>query len=188
MAEKMPKFIFAFNGHRLRKFYFAKPTFEIEEMAWSTSMQCRFTGHVKRFYSVAEHCILVSSLVRHLRLGDPFEALMHDMHEGYLNDVSSPVKANLPDYKALENRIEAALRASYRFPREKNPRIKYGDRLALYIEATHLMPEGAVDELVCGDEATKEAARRIACHWTLACHTPERAREDFMFHYEQLRP
>ena len=188
MTEKMPKFIFAFNGHRLRKFYFAKPTFEIEEMVWSTSMQCRFTGHVKRFYSVAEHCVLVSNLVLYLGLGDPFEALMHDMHEGYLNDISSPVKANLPDYKALENRIEAALRKSYGFPREKNPRIKYGDRLALYIEATHLMPEGALDELIQGDTATKEAARRIAEDWTLRCYEPERARAEFMREYECLRP
>ena len=151
-------------------------------------MQCRFTGHVFHFYSVAEHCILVSELVRFLGLGDPFEALMHDMHEGYLNDISSPVKANLLDYKALENRIEAALRVSYGFPAEKDPRIKRADRLALYIEATHLMPEGAVDELVQGDDECKAAARRLADDWRPKCYGPGESIEPFMRQYEILRP
>ena len=188
MTDKIPEYIHAFNGRVLRKFYFAKPTFDIEEMAWSTSMQCRFTGHVYRFYSVAEHCILVSNLARYLGCGDPFEALMHDMHEGYLNDISSPVKANLPDYKALENRIEAALRVQYGFPVAKDPRIKHADRLALYIEAIHLMPEGAVDDLMFGDEDRKRSAERLAEDWKPRCYEPARANAEFLQAYELLRP
>jgi len=187
MTNEMPAYIFAFNGERLRKFYFATPTFDIQEIAWASAMQCRFTGHVRKFYSVAEHGILVSNLVRYLGLGDPFEALMHDGQEGYLNDLSSPVKATLPDYKALENRIEGHLRAWCGLSATLDPQIKIADRLALYIEAHYLMPDGAVDELIHGDEPRKAQARALAPYWAPHCYTPERAREQFLWQYERLR-
>jgi hypothetical protein len=188
MSEEMPAYIFAFNGVKLRKFYFANPTFDIEEIAWASGMQCRFTGHVRKFYSVAEHGILVSNLTRHLGLGNPFEALMHDGQEGYLNDLSSPVKRTLPDYKALEHQIEARLREWCGFSGPLDPQIKIADRLALYIEAHYLMPEGAIDELIHGDEYRKHQAKEIAHAWRLHCYTPERAREQFLWQYNRLRP
>ena len=64
-----------------RKFYFLNPNpedIDIEDIAHALSMQCRFTGHTKWFYSVAEHAIWVSYLVPvHLAL----EGLLHDASE-----------------------------------------------------------------------------------------------------------
>lgn len=182
-----PAYIFAFNGVRLRKFVLDKPTFDIEEIAWALSMQCRFTGHVRRFYSVAEHSLLVSNLIRYLSVGDPFEGLMHDAHEAYITDLASPWKAVLPDYKQVENRLEKHLREWSRLAAEKSAPCKHADRLALYIEAQHLMPDGAVDELTIGDEAFKSQAASLFHLFKPSCYAPERAREQFLFQYERLR-
>jgi len=66
----------------------------IEDIAHQLSMINRFCGATKRPYSVAEHSLFVSELLQ--RDGRSAIAqlagLMHDAHETYTNDVSSPAK------------------------------------------------------------------------------------------------
>jgi hypothetical protein len=70
----------------------AAPT--IEEIAHSLAQINRFTGHCRRPYSVAEHSLLVASIAAHegASLSAQLGALMHDAHEAFTGDVSSPVK------------------------------------------------------------------------------------------------
>lgn len=185
MTESMPEYIFAFDGKSLRRFYLDDPTFNIEEMAWGMSMQCRFSGHIKRFYSVAEHSLLVSRLAKHLG-ADPFEGLMHDAHEGYITDIASPVKRGLPDYKALENRVELALRKHYGINPDMDPLVKHADRLALYIETIWLMPPGALHGMIHGDELAKEEAMQLHQEYEPIGMRPENARAVFLRKYHQL--
>ncbi len=78
-----------------KKLYPLSPRMEdicIEDIAHSLSMLCRFTGHCKRFYSVAEHSILVSYFC------DPADrrhALLHDGSEYGLTDLPTPLKRML---------------------------------------------------------------------------------------------
>src|SRR5580658_3916941 len=69
-----------------RKFYARSPVCDIEEMGWAISMQSRFTGHMRKQYSVADHCVLVAELMRRPEIrergGSVYEGLMHDAHEG----------------------------------------------------------------------------------------------------------
>lgn len=61
----------------------------LEDIAHALSNQCRFSGHTKRFYSVAEHAWLCSYYAPvHLAA----EALMHDAAEAYLIDIPRPLK------------------------------------------------------------------------------------------------
>jgi uncharacterized protein len=80
--------------------------FTLHDIAWGMAHVCRFAGQVSRFYSVAEHCVLVSKLV-------PPEyrraALLHDASEAFIGDVSRPLKAMLPDYRAIEAQVELAV-------------------------------------------------------------------------------
>jgi hypothetical protein len=71
----------------------------IEDIAHALSMQCRYAGHVDRFYSVGEHSVHVSRIVPpHMAL----LGLLHDATEAYLIDVPRPIKRHLLNYKEIE--------------------------------------------------------------------------------------
>jgi hypothetical protein len=61
----------------------------IEEIAHALSMKCRFTGQIRQFYSVAQHCCLGADLI-----AQPFKLafLCHEFSETYAPDIASPLK------------------------------------------------------------------------------------------------
>ena len=77
---------------------------DIETLVWHLAHICRFTGAVNNMYSVLQHSYLAATVVRDPRHAYP--ALMHDIAEAVLGDVNAPLKSLLPDYKAIEERIE----------------------------------------------------------------------------------
>ena len=87
--------------------------FDIEEIAHSLSNICRFNGHVRKNYSVAQHSVLCSLVNPHEY---PYEKLMHDCSEAYIGDVTSPLKRMLPEYLRLERDIELALCKHFDLP------------------------------------------------------------------------
>lgn len=87
--------------------------FPIELIAHSLSKLCRFNGHCKRFYSVAEHSVLVSRILPpHLQL----VGLLHDASEAYVGDMPSPLKRMIPQYKEIEERVQAAMAKRHGLP------------------------------------------------------------------------
>jgi hypothetical protein len=122
-------------------FYFLNPKeddFVIEDIAHALSNTCRYTGHCSRFYSVAEHSVHVSNLLK----GTPYElaGLLHDAAEAYLPDVASPVKQYLPDYVALEDRLMETISRKWDFEYPLHPAVKHCDLVMLSTEAHHLIP------------------------------------------------
>src|SRR5208282_36416 len=84
--------------------------FDLTDIAHALANNCRYTGHVRQRYSVAEHSVLVSLIMEDQQLGNPFEGLMHDAHEAYIGDMASPWKRLIPQYCEHEARIELAMR------------------------------------------------------------------------------
>lgn len=78
----------------------------VEDIAHALSLHCRFNGHCRVFYAVAEHSVRVS---RQLSGNDALWGLLHDASEAYLSDVPKPLKQNLPDYRAAEAHLMRAI-------------------------------------------------------------------------------
>lgn len=76
------------------------------DIAHGISMQCRYNGHVKRFYSVAEHCYIMSYYVPE---EDALWALLHDATESYVGDMVRPLKKHMPDFVIAEDVVMGAI-------------------------------------------------------------------------------
>lgn len=168
-----------------QRFFIDRPEFRIKDIVHALANQCRYTGHSRRFYSVAEHSILVSHIMRLMDRGDPFEGLMHDGAEAYLSDIAAPWKALLPDYKKLEQRIEVPLRRHFGLPDTITPECKEADWIALFIEANHLMPSKAADWIA--PPGIKETAARLT-NFQIHGWNPTIAGAQFMNEFVLLRP
>jgi uncharacterized protein len=116
------------------------------DIARALANQCRFGGHSRVFYSVAQHSVIVSELVEQ-RGGDAedvFAALMHDASEAYLGDMPHPIKHRSSlgaAFKAAEDHLEAALRERFGI-KAHVPEIKRADRALLATERRAFSAEG----------------------------------------------
>lgn len=137
-------YIRTFTG---KKFYFDRPEdneYDIRDIAHALSMNCRWTGHVKKFFSVAQHSVLASWLVPREHT---MSALLHDATEAYLHDMPSPLKWHLKEHgftilSTLEKRIDAAIFKAFDLPYPRDPAIKGVDLRLLATESRDFMPEG----------------------------------------------
>ena len=108
------------------------------DIARALANQCRFGGHCRVFYSVAQHSVIVSELVEQ-RGGDAedvFAALMHDASEAYLGDMPHPLKHRSPlgaAFKEAEDHLEQAIGERFAIKADV-PEIKRADRALLATE------------------------------------------------------
>src|ERR1051326_3663293 len=87
----------------------------IQDIAHSLSNMCRFAGHVKEFYSVAEHSVRVS-LACHP--DDALWGLLHDASEAYVVDMPRPIKRApfMHGYRLLEAKVSLAVCERFELP------------------------------------------------------------------------
>lgn len=119
----------------------ANPTvdmIDIEDIAHALSLQCRFAGHIKQFYSVAEHALRVSYSV-------PIQAamygLLHDGAEAYTVDIPTPIKRQLTGFQPIEDRLMEAIIAKFNVALSPEIRlqVKSADEFMLREEAKALL-------------------------------------------------
>lgn len=86
------------------------------DIAHSLSNQARYNGHTHRFYSVAQHAVLVAQEV--LRLHGPeaaFAGLHHDSEEAYTGDLVGPLKRlpGMTNFRTIADWTSAAIREAF---------------------------------------------------------------------------
>ncbi|MCY1299321.1 hypothetical protein D9M68_665340 [compost metagenome] len=148
------------------------------DIAHSLAMICRFNGHCYRHYSVAQHSLLVSSIV-------PAEhklvALLHDAPEAYVGDLTRPLKEELreasralgvePIYQAIEQRIWLAICERFDIDPAIPDCVKEADMIALATERRDLLPDHpAAWDCLKGIQALPQPIEQ----WS-----PEHARQEF---------
>ncbi len=108
------------------------------DIAHALANLCRFTGHCRAFYSVAEHSINVSHRVPQ---EDALWGLLHDAAEAYLCDLPAPLK-RLPEfafYREAEAWLMAAICERFGLPSQQPASVTEADARMLATEARDLM-------------------------------------------------
>lgn len=142
LLKATPDAIFTFSGHFIRPLEPNPADIYIKDIAHALANQCRWTGHVSRFFSVAEHCLGVAEMVS---AEHALAALLHDATEAYLADLARPIK-KAPGLGEIYLEVEAKLAAAIgvRFGIPEDPlaiaEIKQADERMLWAEAKALIP------------------------------------------------
>ena len=175
---------------------------DIQYIAHALSMTCRFGGHCRDFYSVAEHSLLVADegmaiatkqeslkpgherILDYERLG--LILLLHDAAEAYTGDLTTPVKRTLDGFSGenvsptteLERRWLSAIGEAFGLGGGLNsevssPIVKEADDRALAIEVVNLFHPVQPSWWADGRE-------RPTTETLLRCHPPAEARRQFL--------
>lgn len=155
----------------------------VSDIASALSKVCRFGGHVKKFYSVAQHCVVGAELL--LQHGyskaEAFQFLMHDASEAYLVDMPRPIKRILPGYGDLEAATEKAIAERFHLPYPMTGVTKLYDNRMLVTEQRDLMPEGP--------SYYPEIMPFPVCQLDLTeTWTPDHAEMAWLIYFEELSP
>lgn len=170
-----------YEGHWMetytgKKFFLLNPCNEdivIEDIAHHLSLLCRFTGACRGFYSVAEHSVRLSHIVKQ---GNELAGLLHDAPEAYLADISRPVKVLFPEYRKLEGEITKAIMQRFGINGYDKADIKRADNAMLATEGRDLMDN--IDDWFLPEAPLKEEIHPIP---------HEMARTLFLDRFHELR-
>jgi len=173
-AEK-DAWIQTYSGKKFHPLHPSTRDIDVLDIAHALSNQCRFGGHTRQFYSVAQHSVLVSQLC------DPCDALwglLHDAAEAYLVDMPRPIKytPQLDVYRGYEMQLQAAICFAFGLQIQQPESVKRADYQLLCTEADQLL----------GPLHPDWEARDQALAINIAPYPPDIAREAFLDRFEEL--
>jgi hypothetical protein len=140
---------------------------EVEDIAHALSLLCRFGGHCLRFYSVAEHSVL---LARAAKPEHRLWALLHDASEAYLVDVPRPIKRFLGGYSEAEDKIMRAVCQRFGMPDQMPAEVKDLD--------TRILTDERQQNMAPAPQPWSTDADPVGV--TLEYWPPERAKQEFL--------
>ena len=179
-----------------RKFYPLDPRPEevsLTDIAHHLSMLCRFNGGLNRFYSVAEHSVIVARVVAQTNPRYALWALLHDASEAYLGDMIRPLKHSSAGvgYREVESNVmRSAILPYFALPKEEPPIVKLIDARLCITEALHLRTNRAADVMQVREGFEPLSAKQCGWSWwRRPGWSPRRAEREFLAafdHYDRL--
>jgi uncharacterized protein len=137
--EELP-YIKTYSGRKWRHLKPQAGDVAIVDIAHALSSLCRYTGHLRNFYSVAEHSVRVSYACDPK---DAFYGLMHDSAEAYCQDLSRPFKRSpgMEVYKFYEGLTYGAICSAFNMSEIEPESVKRADMVLLATEKRDLFSE-----------------------------------------------
>ena len=148
-----PNCIRTFTGIYVNIFEPTEDMFCIEDIAHALAHQCRFGGHLPRFYSVAQHSV---ESMRHVPNSMAYDMLMHDASEAYLLDLPKPIKLNMPQYNEIEDYMMAVLAKKFCFTYPMTKVMHAADKKQLEIEWNGIMLNKNPEHTCLDSKAAKD--------------------------------
>lgn len=137
-------FIETFTGKRFRPLFPSADSVDIRDIAHHLSNQCRFSGAVRKHYSVAEHSVRVSELLEDTKacLEVQLWGLLHDASEAYLVDIPSPLKITpmFRGYRLAERDLMQVICETFGLAIKQPASVGMADQILLATEVRDLMP------------------------------------------------
>jgi 5'-deoxynucleotidase YfbR-like HD superfamily hydrolase len=155
---------------------------DIVDIAHSLANLCRYVGHTRRFYTVAQHSVLVAALLR-----PPHRAwgLLHDAAEAYLGDMAATIKrANVPlgvAYRQVEEQVMRAVAERFGLAWPVAAEVAAADRALFVAEFRDLMHLEPADlERLVASHGQAYPEEIVPC-------SPGEAKAAFLETYRQLQ-
>jgi 5'-deoxynucleotidase YfbR-like HD superfamily hydrolase len=136
-------------------------------------MTCRYRGHVKKFYSVAEHSWHVS---RHVSPANALWGLLHDAAEAYTSDIPAPLKRELTWWNNIEGPVMSTVCKRFQMDTEEPQEVKRVDFNMLADERPIVMSQCV--------HPWSEAC--VANGAKIMCWSPAEAEARFLERFEEL--
>lgn len=182
MNNVKKSYIITYTG---KKFNLLEPKIDdidILDIAHAQAMQCRWTGHCKHHYSIAQHAYYCSFIGP---ANEALERLMHDTSESYIGDMNRPLKhyTNAGDaYRSVEAPLQGLIYEAFGMSAHEPASVKIADEAMLYAELEQLLPP---IERETGEQnnpfGRSEAAKIVIEEWT-----PAHAEKMFLARFNTL--
>ena len=184
MTEPASSALQTFTGRRLDPLDPDPQQIVIDDIAHALGNQCRFGGHCRSFYSVAQHSCLLADLIAADGGGeeDQLWALLHDASEAYLVDLPHPVKhrsALGSAFRELEARLQSVILERFGLVGEPPTRVKEMDRALLAAEKVALTASG-------WEWPELEGVEPVAV--TIEPWPPARSTREYRWRFDAIRP
>lgn len=175
MTHGDQNFITTIGGRRFWPMDPRAEDIDVRDIAHALSLICRFNGHVREFYSVAQHSLLVSY---HLPEEIALYGLLHDAAEAYVGDMSGPLKHDprMQHYDECDDRLQDLIYRRFGLVQAEPAQIKSVDRLLICDEARELTPLATRPPALSGP----------GLGIRISPMPPEEARHAFLFRFHQL--
>jgi hypothetical protein len=175
-------------------------TIALEDIAHSLAATCRYGGHCKDFYSVAEHAVFCSVRLERVGYGRKLQlaALHHDDAEAYLGDIPRPMKPLLGSiYGELSDQMDEAVCEALELPFTASAFhdhvVKLVDTWALLVEARFLLPSQGKGWYL-GEQGAhawgleEQPSRIVVPDYWLGGLTPRKAEKLYLNRHKELMP
>lgn len=136
------------------KFFLGDPKADevnFQDIAHAISMQCRFTGQLKRMWSVGQHCLFVAEMAAEHAPEDVAErygllGLFHDFEEAYISDISTPMKRILFEQDSMSKyrfeQMKESINAAIYEAADLDPPTEYEHQIIKFFDIKALIMEG----------------------------------------------